>query len=56
VPAGRILSLLASWNGIADAGDDAEAADLIGKFDVNRIPRTPIVFDPAAARLESAPR
>ena len=54
VSAARIVALLASWCGIDDAGDATTAADLIGKFDLNRLPRTPIVFDPAVTRLESA--
>jgi glutamyl-tRNA synthetase len=60
VPAGRLLSLLASWCGITGAGDDVRAAaDLVDAFDLDRLPRAPIVFDPSgptAARLESARR
>jgi hypothetical protein len=48
--------LLASWCGIDHVADETSAADLIKKFDLNRLPRTPIVFDPAATRLESSPR
>ena len=54
VSAAGVVSLLASWCGIADAGDAETAADLIKKFDLNRLPRTPIVFDPAVTWLESA--
>ena len=58
VPAARVLALLASWCGIERSGDDdmSTASDFIGRFDLARLPRTPIVFDPsgdAALRLES---
>jgi glutamyl-tRNA synthetase len=57
VPAGRVLALLASWSGIEGVGEEvATASDLVGRFDLARLPRTPIVFDPsgdAALRLES---
>ncbi len=57
VPAGRVIALLASWCGIDGVGGDVRcAADLIERFDLARLPRTPIVFDPsgdAALRLES---
>jgi glutamyl-tRNA synthetase len=60
VSSGRILAMLASWCDIESVGDsvgdNAKAADLIGMFDLNRLPRTPIVFDPGVTRLESAPR
>ena len=57
VPPGRVLALLASWCRIERAGDDVRAADLVGRFELERLPRMPIVFDPGsadAARLESA--
>ena len=57
VPAGRVLALLASWCGIEGVGEDVRgAAGLLERFDLARLPRTPIVFDPsgdAALRLES---
>jgi len=58
VPAGRVLALLASWCGIDFAsGGAATAADLVARFDLSRLPRAPIVFDPAgdatAAGLQS---
>jgi len=56
VTAERLLGLIASWCGIEGFGDEVRAADLIKKFDLNRLPRTPIVFDPAVTRLESSPR
>jgi glutamyl-tRNA synthetase len=61
VSAEQLLAKLASWCGIDDGaggggGHIRSAADLVGKFDLNRLSRRPIVFDPAVARLESAPR
>ena len=55
VPAGRVLKLLASWCGIDDVpGDDVRAAaDLVERFDLARLPRTPIVFDARATTLRS---
>jgi glutamyl-tRNA synthetase len=57
VPASRVLALLASWCGIDATDDDLRsAADLLGRFDLARLPRGPIIFDPsgdAALRLES---
>ncbi|MEO6436599.1 MAG: tRNA glutamyl-Q(34) synthetase GluQRS [Tepidisphaeraceae bacterium] len=57
VPASRVLSLLASWCGIDNLPEEPNIAALLDRFDLSRLPRTPIVFDPsgpAAARLESA--
>lgn len=56
VPASDVLKLLATWCGIDVIGDVARAADLVDRFDLSRLPRTAIVFDPggdAALRLES---
>ena len=57
VPASRVLALLASWCGIEATGDDLRsAADLLGRFDLARLPRDSLVFDPSgggALRLES---
>ena len=52
VPSTRVLGLLATWCGIDGVGDEINAGDLIGRFDLNRLPRRPIVFDPAVTRLE----
>lgn len=55
-PAGRVLKLLASWCGIDDVGEGVRAADLVARFDLARLPRKPIVFDPGvdpALRLGS---
>jgi glutamyl-tRNA synthetase len=56
--AGQILKLLASWCGIDDVGDDVRATDFVGRFDLARLPRSPIVFGTAGGedpplRLES---
>jgi glutamyl-tRNA synthetase len=51
VSAGKILALLASWCGIGDVPSTARAADLIEPFDIDNLPRTPIVFDPARISL-----
>jgi hypothetical protein len=51
-----VLKRLASWCGIDDVGDDVRAMDLIERFDLSRLPRAPIVFDPGNApplRLKS---
>ena len=57
VPAGRLLQQLAGWCGINAVLGDVRAQDLVGRFDLSRVPRTPIVFDPAGGasslRLES---
>ena len=55
VSAERLLAVLAAWCGIGDVGDGVRAADLVGKFRLDRLPREPIVFDPrgpAAAPLQ----
>ena len=46
-----LLALLASWSGMPEVKDDITAQDLVGRFDLNRLPREPVVFDPATARL-----
>ena len=54
VSASRVLALLAGGCGIGNTCVIALAGDLLGRFDMNRLPRSPIVFDPAVTRLESA--
>lgn len=51
VTPGRLLALLAGWSGVHGAGDDVTARDLVGRFDLARLPRHAVVFDPAAVRL-----
>jgi glutamyl-tRNA synthetase len=43
VAATRVLALMARWCGI-DAGDGASAPELVGRFDLSRLSREPIVF------------
>jgi glutamyl-tRNA synthetase len=45
VSAGRVLALMARWCGIE--GKVERAADLLGRFDLARVPRDPIVFTAA---------
>jgi glutamyl-tRNA synthetase len=47
VKPGRILALLARWSGIKDAGDDVRPADLIDRFTLDALPRSPIVMTPS---------
>src|SRR5690606_22906464 len=44
VAAGEILTLLARWCGIEWPGRVNTAADLLDRFDINRLPREPIVY------------
>lgn len=44
----RVLSLLATWCGIAPAREPRTAADLVGRFDLSRLSREPIVMDDVA--------
>jgi glutamyl-tRNA synthetase len=41
----RIVANLARWSGVEGVGDEISAAELIERFDLKRVPRTPIVFD-----------
>jgi glutamyl-tRNA synthetase len=43
VPAERIVALLARWCGI-DVGSEASARELVGRFDLGRLPREQVVF------------
>jgi glutamyl-tRNA synthetase len=40
----RVLALLARWCGIAGAGENESAKQLIGRFDLSQLPREPITF------------
>lgn len=42
--AGRVLAMLARWSGIDTPPGLERAADLLGRFDLRRVPREPIVF------------
>jgi glutamyl-tRNA synthetase len=44
VPASRMIALLARWLGI-ESSNPQKAADLLGRFDLTRVPRAPIIAD-----------
>jgi glutamyl-tRNA synthetase len=45
VPAERVVGLLARWSGI-DAPDEVTAAELVARFDIERLPRQQTIFTP----------
>lgn len=47
VTASEILTLLARWSGMSSPAPIHSAADLVGRFDLARLPHSPIVFAPA---------
>lgn len=52
VPAGRVLELLARWSGMeVEEGEIGSAGDLVGRFDLARMPREQVVFDAASGNL-----
>src|SRR5262249_19195583 len=53
VPAARVVALLAGWLGI-EAGEEARPRDLVGRLDLGRVPRGPLVFDPAGGLTPSS--
>src|SRR5262249_20671377 len=50
VPPERIVGLLAGWSGLIER-QDAAAVDLIGRFSLSEIPRSPVVVDESQLRL-----
>jgi glutamyl/glutaminyl-tRNA synthetase len=46
IPAERVLALLGKWCGI-DCGPQTTPAELAERFDIQRLPSQPIVFDPS---------
>jgi glutamyl-tRNA synthetase len=44
---GRVLQLLARWCGMNELGDIRTAADLVKSFDIDRVPRHPVIFTAA---------
>jgi glutamyl-tRNA synthetase len=44
--AGRLVGVLASSLGLADAREEIDAATLLGRFDPGSLPTTPWIFDP----------
>jgi glutamyl-tRNA synthetase len=58
VPPGRVVSLLARWCGVAEESGDATPRSMLDRFDLNSLPRTPIVFgaeDDAWLKRTAAP-
>jgi glutamyl-tRNA synthetase len=49
--AGDVLRLIAGWCGIDVSPDLTRASDLVTRFDLQRVPRDRIAFDPAADPL-----
>ncbi len=43
----RILALLAKWCGMENGSKATTARDLVGQFELSRLPRNPIIFDPS---------
>lgn len=50
VPASRVLGVLAWWCGWAEWGEELTAGELVGRYDLDRVPRKPIVLDEAVRR------
>jgi len=46
--AGTVLRRLARWSGVADVSGVETARDLVGRFDLARLPREPVVVTPDA--------
>ena len=44
VTPGRVVALLARWCGVPGATDDLTPRELVGRFELGRLPPTPIVF------------
>lgn len=47
VPPGRVVALLARWSGMADAGNEVAPRALLDGFNLDVLPRNPIVFSAA---------
>ncbi len=47
----RVLGLLAAWCGVIDRPREISMEDLLGRFDLDRLPRTPVVFTDADDRF-----
>jgi glutamyl-tRNA synthetase len=46
VPARRVVGWLAAGAGLAEAGEEVTPAELVGRFDLGRIPRDPQILPP----------
>jgi glutamyl-tRNA synthetase len=44
VPAERIIGLIAHWSGVSDARVELSAADFLGRFELDTLPKCPITF------------
>ena len=56
VPPERLLGLLAHWCGWAAEGESVSLRDLLGRFDLARLPRTPALWrGDACLRGKAAP-
>jgi glutamyl-tRNA synthetase len=44
VPAERVIALLARWLGMEQLSNPVSAASLLDSFDLDRIPKQPVVF------------
>jgi glutamyl-tRNA synthetase len=51
--AGRVVGMLAFSLGLASAGEELQAATVLHRFDVDRLPRRPWVLDPPVLRATS---
>lgn len=49
--AGRVRSLVGQWSGIEHDGDELSADDWLDRFRLDRVPRSSIIFNPAAVEL-----
>ena len=47
----RVLGLLAAWSGAIDRPREISMEDLLGRFDLDRLPRAPVVFTEADDRF-----
>jgi glutamyl-tRNA synthetase len=47
----RVLGLLAAWSGAIDRPREISMEDLLGRFDLDRLPHTPVVFTDADDRF-----
>ena len=47
----RVLGLLAAWSGAMARPGEISMEDLLGRFDLDRLPHTPVVFTEADDRF-----
>ena len=46
VEPGRVVALLARWSGMVDVKDDVRAADLVERFSLDTLPKSPVTLTP----------